>query len=86
MTSGMNSFSAFTALSSASKCCITEVVSISLTSRMLNHPARFFSMLTNPICMYGSSSASMPPNFWTSSVCSSCMASITSSTVITPMT
>ena len=51
-----------------------------------SHPARFWSMWPMLISMYGSSSASMPPNFWTSSVVSATSASITSSTVTMPST
>ena len=49
-----------------------------------SQPARLRIIAQKPIWVYGSSSASMPPNFCTSSVCSATSASITSSTVTMP--
>ena len=66
--------------------CIAVAVSISPRKSAHSQPARFLIIATKLISMYGSSSASIPPNFCTSSVCSRTIASITSSTVTMPST
>ncbi len=87
MTSGMNIASTTARSISPSKCCIAVAVSISPRERARRASrARFLIICPKPISVYGSSSASMPPNFCTSSVCSRTIASITSSTVTMPRT
>ena len=86
MTSGMNIASTTAFEISPSKCCIAVAVSISERNSAHSQPARFRIIAPKLICVYGSSSASIPPNFCTSSVCSRTMASITSSTVTMPST
>ena len=70
---------------SFSKNPIAVAVSISPRNRTTSHPARFFTMRAREICIYGSSSASDPPNSWNSRVAASSAISSTSSTVTIPM-
>jgi hypothetical protein len=83
--SGTNSDSTSARLSSSSKPCIALAVNSSPMNRRQSHTPRFRIMPQKLMDVYGSSSASMPPIFWTSSVCSWTMTSMTSSTVTTPI-
>ena len=65
---------------------IAVAVSISLRKRAESHPPRFRTMVQKPMSKYGASRASMPPNFWMSSVASSWTTSTMSSTVTMPFT
>ena len=51
---------------------------------MMSHPARLRTIRQSGMRMYGSSNASMPPNFWMSSVASSSATSSMSSAVTIP--
>ena len=73
------------AFSSAENPFVAKLVNISPTNRIASQPTRFRIIGQKPIWVYGMSSASIPPNFWTSSVCSFWSTSMTSSTVTTPM-
>ena len=85
MISGTNS-ARMTAFSiSCSKKPIAVAVSISPRNSAVSQPARFWIMRAKPICMYGSSSASLPPKRWMSSVASASATSSTSSTVTMPI-
>ncbi len=59
-------------------------VSISPMNSIASQPARFWTMLGKLVCRYGDSNASIPPNFWTSSVASSWTTSTMSSMVTMP--
>ena len=61
-------------------------VSISPMNSTASQPPRFFIIVNRSVWKYGLSSASMPPNFWMSSVASSCTTSTMSSTVTMPFT
>ena len=63
MTSGMNIASTTAFEISPSKCCIAVAVSISERKSAHSQPARLRIMLPKLISVYGSSSASIPPNF-----------------------
>ena len=86
MMSGKNSESTNALLISFSNRPIAHVVNIPPTKSTLSHPTRFLIMSPKRVCVYASSRASRPPKRWTDSVCSSWMASMTSSTVTMPST
>ena len=85
MIRGTKSASTTACAISPSKWLIAVAVSISPKNSAVSHPPRFLIIGQKRIEMYGSSSASIPPSFWMSSVCTSSRISITSSTVTTPM-
>ena len=84
MMSGTNSASTTALAISCSKKPIAVAVSISPRKSAESQPARFRSMREKAMLRYGSPRASVPPNFWISSVASSLTTSTTSSTVTTP--
>ena len=84
MMSGMNSASTVARPISPSKNASAVAVSISPTSSTASQPPRLRSISRRRDCRYGTSRASMPPNFWASSVASSCTTSTMSSTVTMP--
>ena len=64
--------------------CIAVAVSISPRKRMISQVARFLTIRSSGIVVYGSSRASIPPSFWMSSVASSSATSSMSSLVTMP--
>ena len=82
MISGRNSASTTARAISSWKFAMAVAVNISPRNKTTNHPARLRIIFQREMRMYGSSSASMPPNFWISSV-ASCSATSSMSSIVT---